>query len=971
MIKTIKVLPAWLLFGFITISLIFLFSLPSKVNADETTPAFRIGNVKTQYGHVVVEISHLNSNGTHRYWENYVIRGKEWFKKPRVTNDEGRLLLANNQIAPMQIEERGMFRSYLPDGHDWKYSELPFLEFGSFTSAATITHIQRQNIEWDKGQKRLITFPLDFIGIDPQEIVDESFYTQSDIDGAESLLPLFTPYIGNAYSIVDNVAVLYSGDLPDINMSVGNEYGTVETVYPDPSSRVDGDVIRSLSNTFANLRTGAGTNAIDNGAEMMSLVRTDTVTSKYGNFWRTVTLFDTSPLPDGTTIESATFEFVATATQDQFTESGSLSMVPSNPASNTALASGDFETFGPNGATQTKQAADLTIASITADSATYNSFTLNATGLAAISKTSITKFGTRITFDNDNVEPTWGSLLGARVIIATAEETVAGDKRPRLVVTHAVPSAAITGTIGDGASEQEVRDGNGTIIVTLTGDTWVAAGATFDAQRQNIINGLDAASSPTNGWNNEVRDKINVSSVVRTSDTIATITLTASDVGGYAIDSNEIITVTVPASSLTSGALMTATPTITITAGTESIAMTGTLGGSGGTASEIIAGGQTIILTLTNTKWVLTDDFNAQRQNILDGLVSNKTDQNGWDSLSFNVTDVVRTSDTIVTITLSAESGYSIPEIETISATAPASAIIHGLPLTAPQTFEITPAFKLSGTRVSTAINLQTITNVLYCALGWETTLPSGTTVTIDTSIDGGANYSTAINGNCPAGLTVGESLATITDFRVKATLTTTNPSVTPLITALGLIIEDSGGSELCYQLLTTPSASLADNCGSNTGTMSFPIGPSTITSSTAPITSTADPLPNARALAGQDVAQAVTGSATSAKLFPDASEGGGFTGLPLNDLVNEMSTVGDGLPVRFVWFIFLGIATIGAGMMAVHLTSNLFIAAGAMAAVMGFQMAIGTTGLLPGWILFAFIPLAAAYLLFRRGFPA
>jgi hypothetical protein len=216
----------------------------------------------------------------------------------------------------------------------------------------------------------------------------------------------------------------------------------------------------------------------------------------------------------------------------------------------------------------------------------------------------------------------------------------------------------------------------------------------------------------------------------------------------------------------------------------------------------------------------------------------------------------------------------------------------------------------------------------------------------------------------------LGESLATITDFRIKATLSTTDTSATPLITALGLIVEDAGGSELCYQLVTTPSASLADSCGIYTGTMSFPIGPSTITSSTDPITSTADPLPNARALAGQDVAQAVTGSATSAQLFPAAGDEGGFAGLPLNDLVNEMSTVGDGLPVRFVWFIFLGIATIGAGMLAIHLTSNLFIAAGAMAAVMGFQMVIGSTGLLPGWILFAFIPLAAAFLLFRRGFP-
>jgi hypothetical protein len=543
---------------------------------------------------------------------------------------------------------------------------------------------------------------------------------------------------------------------------------------------------------------------------------------------------------------------------------------------------------------------------------------------------------------------------------------------PTITITASTESAAVTGTIGDGATEQEVRDGGGTILVTLTNTNWVADGATFNAQRQNIIDGLDAADAQAAGWNAQVRDQLGVSSVVRTSNTLVTITVAAGDVTGYAIATSETITVTVPASAIRSSAIaLTATPTITITAAAESVAMSGTLGGSGGVPSEIVAGGETIILTLTNTTWAVTADFNAQRQNILDGLVSDGADQNGWDSLAFAVSDVIRTSNIIVTITLTAEAAYAIPAAETISAVVPASAIVHSAALTAPQTFTITPgAFVTSGTRVSAAIDLQSITDLAYCAIGWETTLPANTTVTVETSVDGGATYSTPTNGSCPSGLTVGESLATITDFRVKATLTTTDTSVTPLITALGLIVEDAGGSELCYQLVTTPSASLADSCGTYTGTMSFPIGPSTITSSTDPITSTADPLPNARALAGQDVAQAVTGSATSAKLFPAAGDEGGFVGLPLNDLVNEMSTVGDGLPVRFVWFIFLGIATIGAGMLAIHLTSNLFIAAGAMAAVMGFQMAIGSTGLLPGWILFAFIPLAAAFLLFRRGFP-
>ncbi len=42
----------------------------------------------------------------------------------------------------------------------------------------------------------------------------------------------------------------------------------------------------------------------------------------------------------------------------------------------------------------------------------------------------------------------------------------------------ATPSAAITGTLSDGGFENEIVAGSETIIITLTNDTWVAAGAT-------------------------------------------------------------------------------------------------------------------------------------------------------------------------------------------------------------------------------------------------------------------------------------------------------------------------------------------------------------------------------------------------------------------------------------------------------------------------------------------------------------
>lgn len=124
-------------------------------------------------------------------------------------------------------------------------------------------------------------------------------------------------------------------------------------------------------------------------------------------------------------------------------------------------------------------------------------------------------------------------------------------------------SAAITGTATATINESDIVTGGKTVIITLTGDTWVAAGATFDAQRQNIIDGMDAASSPTNGWNNEVRDKEVVTAVVRTSDTVVTITLSAQS--GYNITAQETITVTVPNTALvTSGSDITGVPTFTV-----------------------------------------------------------------------------------------------------------------------------------------------------------------------------------------------------------------------------------------------------------------------------------------------------------------------------------------------------------------------------------------------------------------------
>ncbi len=132
------------------------------------------------------------------------------------------------------------------------------------------------------------------------------------------------------------------------------------------------------------------------------------------------------------------------------------------------------------------------------------------------------------------------------------------------VITQAQPAlATITGSATETIDEDDITTGTKEIIITLTGDTWVASGADFNAQRQGIIDGLDSAQVEGTGWNNEVRDKEVVTAVVRTSATIVTIILTASAL--YDITAQETITVTVPSTALLRGILdVTGIPTLTV-----------------------------------------------------------------------------------------------------------------------------------------------------------------------------------------------------------------------------------------------------------------------------------------------------------------------------------------------------------------------------------------------------------------------
>ncbi len=180
------------------------------------------------------------------------------------------------------------------------------------------------------------------------------------------------------------------------------------------------------------------------------------------------------------------------------------------------------------------------------------------------------------------------TLTSAGTVESTYSTTDAGDQMTGAMMVWAIEgvTAALTGTMTATVDEDGITLGGLTIIVTIAGDTWKTAGTGpigSTADTQALIDGFDAASSPTNGWNNEVRDKALTSEIVRTSATVATWTVAAQ--AGYDISAQEVITGTIPTAALTTGAgALTATPTFTIDVVAAGGRIMGSLANNGGLA---------------------------------------------------------------------------------------------------------------------------------------------------------------------------------------------------------------------------------------------------------------------------------------------------------------------------------------------------------------------------------------------------
>ena len=213
---------------------------------------------------------------------------------------------------------------------------------------------------------------------------------------------------------------------------------TTSTFYPDAdpeTTSVDGTGGRTnVNETFSVIRGGAVNTVSDTvGSSYLGRLKASTTDPQYTILLRSIFVFDTSAIPDTDNVSSATISLYGSSKESGL-GTPNIIVVSATTASNTALATGDFAIAG-FGVTSY---ASITYAAFSATA--YNDLGLNAAGLANVSKTSVSKFGTMLSWDFDNsFTGVWSSAAESHLGVYNADEA-GTTKDPKLVVEHAPPS---------------------------------------------------------------------------------------------------------------------------------------------------------------------------------------------------------------------------------------------------------------------------------------------------------------------------------------------------------------------------------------------------------------------------------------------------------------------------------------------------------------------------------------------------
>lgn len=238
-------------------------------------------------------------------------------------------------------------------------------------------------------------------------------------------------------------------------------YATTTTARPDASvesTTVDGYAGRGgVNQTFANIRSGAGTDSSDTNANLSMYVQTSGTTDQFEFMYRNLVTIDFTGVDDAEEKDSITITVTGNGKTNNI-GSPDLHFVTSTPASNTAVVNGDY------GQTGTTSLGSLSYASFPATGATADTL-LNATGLAAISLTAVSKFGARTSWDQSG---TFGGVWSASVasnLPTKSRDSGATDSWLFTLVHHSAVSTSISKI--SGISQANIKKISGIAIANV------------------------------------------------------------------------------------------------------------------------------------------------------------------------------------------------------------------------------------------------------------------------------------------------------------------------------------------------------------------------------------------------------------------------------------------------------------------------------------------------------------------------
>jgi hypothetical protein len=216
--------------------------------------------------------------------------------------------------------------------------------------------------------------------------------------------------------------------LPVVSIHPNIAYASTNiTLYPDAdpeTTTCDGVMWHTVAAgaDWTTLRAGAGSSYSDYGTTgfLFNITAGTGTTGNFSTLNRSGFSFDTTSVPVGATINSVTFGVYKYDRDDALSCTPSFNIYSFAPASNTALAAGDFDSFGATAYSDT----DVTYADCAANG--YKLLPFNATGIAAVEAildtTDIINLGARESkYDVTGTDPNWVSSGYSRINVYLSE----------------------------------------------------------------------------------------------------------------------------------------------------------------------------------------------------------------------------------------------------------------------------------------------------------------------------------------------------------------------------------------------------------------------------------------------------------------------------------------------------------------------------------------------------------------------